>query len=68
MDCLLYVAINSTQKKSKKKQTYTIKPVSCDQDLSERGSAGTSVRAWRSQKGVCESLNGHIALVIDVLF
>ena len=55
-------------KKNNKKQTYTIKPVSCDQDLSERGSAGTSVRGPKSQEGVRESLKGPIALVIDVLF
>jgi len=68
MDCLLYVAINSTQNKKTKKETYTIKPVSCYQDLSEGGSAGTAVRGPKSQKRVCESLKGPIALVIDVLF
>ena len=32
------------------------------------GSVGTSVKGPESQEGACESLKGHIALVVDVLF
>ena len=39
-----------------------------DQGLWEGVSAGTSVRGPAVQEGACESLKGHVTLVIDVLF
>ena len=40
----------------------------CMQGLWEGNLAGTSVRGPENQEGVCESLKGHIALAIGVLF
>ena len=41
---VFYMLLLIQHNNKKKQKTYTIKPVSCDQDLSERSSADTSVR------------------------
>ena len=69
MDCLLYLAINSTQNKKQTKNKHIQSSLSYVIRTNRRGVQPVHRSgAWRSQKGVCESLKGSIALVTDVLF